>query len=634
MKKKILSIIALCLCVCFMFAGCNLVSQNNSANLKSTAIDVNGVAITRQDILNAYDTYFDSYYNSYKEEAFDKLIADLITEKLILNEANKLVESGEIKLTNTEKNYLYAQTFDAVLSNLEGFEEQAREILGLPEVEEDEEDADAKKYIYTEYVPYASVVKNETTGKYEIKLEAKNLIAKVVDGETEYEYVTNEEYKTYTEPTTLLSYSDFVYEKLTSADATEKAVAKEAKRIYVSKLLKNEEGAGLSTNADEVFVRELERVYNIVYKNFISTKLYQYKTKDINVSESDVLNSYINKVLENKERYEEDDEAFAKEVMASVISTNMYGSYSSGGFNISNVFYTPESEEKFFMVYHIIVQYTDEQVEIINEAKTNLTNGTISQEDYDAIVEAEKAKIRLNERNADGEIVVKSTDDNAITFDKMLEELNKELAEATTAHEKGDIFNKYLYKYTSDTGSLQVQMDYFGGEHTNWYGYVVGTEEDGSFLEEFVDQARKLYDEGKGQLGAISDKFYMESWTEETLKDEDGNAIKDKDNKEVKVKKLSYGGFDVMMYAGTISNPFASLDAKDFTVKGLGENALYVLSQKRLGLTTNKTLFDLIFEELYTGNYNNIVEDVKETLNETANVKKYENVYKDINPLA
>ena len=426
-----------------MFAGCNLVQQNNSENLKATAIEVNGVTISRQDVLNAYDSYFESYYNSYKEKAFDKLIEDLITEKLILTEAEKLIKSGEIALTNTEKNYLYSQTFEAILSNLENFENDAREILGLEKIstEETEEEKEAKKYIYSRYMPYASVVKNEVTNKYEIVLEAKNLVAKDVDGVTKYEYVTEAEFKGYAQPTTLLSFADFKYEKLNSADSVEKAIAKEAKRIYVSRLLKNEEGAGLSTNADEVFARELERIYKIVYKNFVSGKLYEYKTKDINITESEVLNSYMSKVKESYERYQEDSEAFKKEVMASVISTNMYGSYSSGGFNISNVLYTPDIEETYFMVYHIIVQYTDEQVERINEAKTNLTNGTISQEDYDKIVEEEKSKIRLNERNADGEIVVKSTDENAITFDKMLEDLNNDLATATTAEQKGDIFN-------------------------------------------------------------------------------------------------------------------------------------------------------------------------------------------------
>ena len=69
----------------------------------------------------------------------------------------------------------------------------------------------------------------------------------------------------------------------------------------------------------------------------------------------------------------------------------------------------------------------------------------------------------------------------------------------------------------------------------------------------------------------------MESWSNETLKDENGNVVKDENDKEIKVDKFSYGGFDVMMYAGAISNPFESFDSKKFSVEALGDNALKIL---------------------------------------------------------
>ena len=636
MKKKIFSILALCLSVCFMFAGCNLLNVNENANLNATAITNNGeVLLTKEDIQIAYNNYFESYYNSYSTKAFDKLIEDLITEKLIVNEAKDLISKGEIVLTNTEKNYIYQQTFEAVLSNLENFEKDAIKILNIKLEEESKTEGD-KKYVYTEYNPYASVILNSETGKYEIQIANKYLIYN--ESEKEYEYVEKSEYESYTEPTKLLGFSDFVYEDLTSKDRQTQAIAQEAKRLYIVKLLQNEEGKNLSTDADEVFQRELERIYEIVYKNFVSSKLYQYKTSSINISGEDVLNSYISKVKETYERYLENKDAFKKEITTSVISANMYGSYSSGN-SIEDVYFVPKTDETFFMVYHIIVQFDEKQVATINEAKQKLNAGAITQDDFDKIVADEQAKIRLNERDETGAIVVKSTDDDALTFDQMLANLKAELDEATSANEKGNIFNKYLYKYGTDSGSLQVQTDYFGGEHENWYGYIVGSKDtDNNFLKEFVSEARKLYDNGNGELGSISDKFYMESWTTETKKDEDGNAVKDEAGKEVKVDKFVYGGYSVMMYAGKIANLFEEFDDNNFDKILESEtsrsNALKTLSEKRLGLIGNKTLFDLVYEDIYSNNYNNIIKDLKEELNKNAKIEKFENVYKDINPFA
>lgn len=638
MKKRFFGVLAIILSVCFMFAGCGLLQTNQAAEYDQTAILVDGTVITKKDIKNAYDTYFSSYYNSYSDKAFDKMVEDLITERLLLNKANSLIESGEIVLTPTEKNYIYDQTFKAIIKNLESFEEDVKKLLGLtPEEDDEEEKSTDSQYVYTEYSPSAIVEYNEETGKYEVKIKVQYLVAKTdEEGEIEYEYVDEKEYSSYVEPEELLDFSSFVYEKLSSEDANEKAVAQEAYRLYIARLLKNEDGRGLSKDESSVFERELQRIYDIIYKNFVTTKLYQYAIKDIDITEQEVLNYYVAKVKETYERYQENPDLFATEVMKSIREANLYGSYGSKSFSIEDVLYVPDVEETYFMVYHIIVKFSDEQVDRINEAyKAWKYEGTDSEgKEYENVLKEEKSKIRLNERDENGTIIVKSTDENAKTFDEMMAELQAELAEATTAYEKGDIFNKYLYKYTTDAGSLQIQKDYFGGEHTNWYGYVVGTEDKGSYLDEFVDEARKLYNEGAGQLGDISDKFYMESWTTETVKDENGNAVKDENDKEIKVDKFSYGGFDVMMYAGEISNPFESFDSKDFTVESLGADALKVLSEKRLGLLGNKTLFDLIYEGIYSNVYSNKVAELKKDLNNAANVIKYEKVYTDLNPLA
>ncbi len=632
MKKKILSIVALCLAVCFMFAGCNLLNADFNKGNDNAAVMSNGeVLLTREEIKTAYATYFETYYNSYKEQAFDKMVEDLITEKLVYNDAKNLIESGEIVLTNTEKNYIYDQTFKAVINNLEAYEKQVAKTLSIEYPEDEEGDS---QWVYTKYTPYAEVVLNKETNKYEIKLTNKYLAEKEKNGETEYEYVTKEEYESYTEPTKLLSFADFKYEKLQSDNREEQVLATEARRIYLSKLLKNEEGKNLSTDEVSVFNRELERIYEIVYKKFLTTKYYQHKSQSINISETEVLTSYLAKVKETYERYQEDKNKFESEITTSVISANMYGQYSSSSNSIEDVWYVPaDYEENFFMVYHIMVKLNDDSVSRISEAKQNLTNGIISEADYDAIVAEEYSKLKLEERDEEGKIVVKADDENAISYDTMLSNLQTELAGATTAQEKGEIFNKYIYKYGTDTGSLQVQKDYFGGTHENWYGYVVGTDNKNNFLDEFVNQARALYNDGNGELGSISNKFQLESWKEEDKKDDSGNVVKGEDGKAEKISKLSYAGYDVMMYGGKIANLFECFDDGKFEISDLGDNALYKLANKRLGITGNKTLFDLVYEDIFSDLYRDLTTELKSNLNKNGNIEKIESSYADLNPL-
>ena len=120
----------------------------------------------------------------------------------------------------------------------------------------------------------------------------------------------------------------------------------------------------------------------------------------------------------------------------------------------------------------------------------------------------------------------------------------------------------------------------------------------------------------------------------ETKKNADGETVKDKEGNEVKVKTFVYGGYDVMMYAGKVSNLFECFDEEKFELSDLPENAIYVLSQKRLGLCGNKTMFDLVFEDVYQGNYDLLVKDLKDDVHKNSKIQKLERVYSSLNPFA
>ena len=123
-KRKIFTILAMILCVCFCFAGCNLFPENKVAKANQTVVSAGGVTITREEFIKGYNSYYSTFYNQYgnSEKATDALIKYLVAKELYLEDANKMLENGEITLSNTEQNYLWNQTLEALITNIESFE--------------------------------------------------------------------------------------------------------------------------------------------------------------------------------------------------------------------------------------------------------------------------------------------------------------------------------------------------------------------------------------------------------------------------------------------------------------------------------------------------------------------------------
>ena len=118
-------------------------------------------------------------------------------------------------------------------------------------------------------------------------------------------------------------------------------------------------------------------------------------------------------------------------------------------------------------------------------------------------------------------------------------------------------------------------------------------ETDNDFVENFVENARNLFKNGE-ITGYTS--FLMQNW-----QTEDG----------VEVLKTQSTAISTMMYCGQVNNLFECFDEGKFTIEDLfteeGSNgkyySIYLMDQYRLGLTMNKTLFDLVFEEYYGAMY-------------------------------
>lgn len=718
MKKSILSIFAMLLCVCFCFAGCGLFPENKNAISNQKVISSEKVTLTREEFVKGYNNYYSTFYNQSNgdsNKAISSLIEYLVAKKLYIEDAKKLVEEGKIVLSNTEKNYLWNTTYNSLISNIESFEKEVKKLLNKEETNGDksEEKTQESQFVYTPYEKKAEVVFNETTNQYEIKIVKQILIRKDKDGKENYEYVPESEIGSYNDSSVAVYKIEYIYNKLdkekyfsdketlTDEEKESKIISKEAVRRYIEKLKKNEEGKNLSTSEKDVIKREVERIYGILYDNMLITKLYEYKTKDITISEEDFLKLYLSKVKGSYDRYFKDDEAFINELTKTVGSANLYGNYSTPSKSISDVFYVPKTTENFFYVTHIVVKFTDIQIQKINELKEfceangkdesyylseyykivpnvsesviskvideqqKFKNGTITKEQYEEnlLTIIGSKLLMVNERDSEGYVTK-----DVMTVQEMIASLYKDLAdiylkykgqsgtaitlngkeytptedgiitkavsegksqqvldelELAFNNERADKFNEYIYKYSQDTGTIQIQKSYFGTTSENWYLYAMGDKDtDNGFVKSFTEKARELF--SKGNITEV-DTTIMENW-------------KTSENKD----KLQSGstGYSVMMYAGKVNNLFECFDNNKFTIDDLfaeetnnGNAKFYSLvkmTQYRLGLTMNKTLFDLIFEDYYNSLYEEKINIYEKEVMKDIDLTPNQSVIKDL----
>ena len=706
------------LCVCFCFAGCGLFPENKNAISNQKVISSEKVTLTREEFVKGYNNYYSTFYNQSNgdsNKAISSLIEYLVAKKLYIEDAKKLVEEGKIVLSNTEKNYLWNTTYNSLISNIESFEKEVKKLLNKEETNGDksEEKTQESQFVYTPYEKKAEVVFNETTNQYEIKIIKQILIRKDKDGKESYEYVPESEIGSYNDSSVAVYKIEYIYNKLdkekyfsdketlTDEEKESKIISKEAVRRYIEKLKKNEEGKNLSTIEKDVLKREVERIYGILYDNMLITKLYEYKTKDITISEEEFLKLYLSKVKGSYDRYFKDDDIFINELTKTVGSANEYGNYSTPSKSISDVFYIPKITENFFYVTHIVVKFTDIQIQKINELKEfceangkdesyylseyykivpnvsesviskvideqqKFKNGIITKEQYEEnlLTIIGSKLLMVSERDSEGYVTK-----DVMTVQEMIASLYKDLAdiylkykgqrgtaitlngkeytptedgiitkavsegksqqvldelELAFNNERADKFNEYIYKYSQDPGTIQIQRSKFGTTSENWYLYAMGDKDtDNGFIKSFTEKSRELF--SKGNITEV-DTTIMENW-------------KTSENKD----KLQSGstGYSVMMYAGKVNNLFECFDNNKFTIDDLfaeetnnGNAKFYSLvkmTQYRLGLTMNKTLFDLIFEDYYNSLYEEKINIYEKEVMKDIDLTPNQSVIKDL----
>lgn len=575
MKKKFAGILmSFCLLCMGLLAGCSLVEPNYKNYYNQVVAVVENKTtkeksqITKRDLITAYQSYgytYEQYYGYTREEAVKYSLELLENRKITIMTAES--EFGINKkgdgLSDKEKTYLWQEVVDSLNENLDIYYDN---VIGATDEEEENSDI-----TFEGYEKNATI--EEQDGRYVIKKTntEEDLLAN-------FHPTVNRDF--YKEEDHNLIYENFRDNVINSNDDYKKAFDN-----YFKELKAMEYGMGLSTDAPSVFNREIDRLYNVAYENYVLEK-YSYSNKNLDslssITPAQIVNLYTSKVKASYTQYVlEEDSAYDTNVQES----------------LNDVYYfkNDDSSTKFFTVANVLFKFTDEQQAQHDAivAKMEKDDGGYYHEQYEQELDKLYSQITpvLRQYNEGTGIYEEVEDTNNLTvedaYNKMVITLAS--AQAEGVNKVGDTINEFIYAYGEDTGMFNAESN-----------YVVGIDSEGnavsSFVESFNDAAIELYNNGNGQIGDISGLVRSEY------------------------------GIHVLFYTGPCVNLFDGIDSS-FT---LNENAIETLYNTRVNILVDKTYFDVLYDEIYADNYAYFENANMNFLRENYNIKEYGGRFDDL----
>ncbi len=553
MKRKFTGILMGILIVCMsLFAGCSLVETNSSKLYNAVVEEIRNsegkvvAQITNRELLSSYSSYGNYYlqYGYSEEEALNMTLTQLENKKITLLEAEKKYDVNKEgkNLSSLHKTYLFEQTESSLYENLKSFYD---EIVG----NENEDESSDEKITFNGY-----------TRKAELERDKNGNI--VIVSADEYKEFLSDYRPSYTDKDYNKDKNQ-IYVGLLNYVRYNENYTKAFER-YLKQLKTAEFGQNFSTDTKSIFMRELDRLYQINYENYL---LQRYSADNQNrdrvsyVTPQNVLNAYASKVRASYTKYQlEQNSSYDNDVQESL--NDMY--YFKQGDGVT----------KFFTVANVLFKFNDEQTAQYTklEEKYNAKDGTYSYDDYQAdldnLYKQIDPKVRvLNETTGEYEEQKNDRNDknNYKSVDDIIALIEAKLASAknSTLNDLGDTINDFIYEYGEDTGMFNAESN-----------YVIGIDNEGnavsSFVEEFNEAGIELYDEGRGEIG---------------------DCI---------VTKTNYG-IHLIIYTGKCENLFGNGIDSSFSLTG--DEAIQKLYNTRVNLLVDKTYFDVIYDELYADNY-------------------------------
>ena len=605
MKKKVFSLV-LCLVMCAsVLAGCNLFGTDWEKYYNTVVATINydyvsggvthteSVDITKRELINAYNSYGYNYEQNYGytvEEAIDMTIDTIVNRKLMAKDVERVAEeNGQALLNDAEKTYLWEETYDALLDNLYTYYE---DIIGETSVGDEDADEETTGTIFEEYDKLAVLqTKIDANGNKTYEIRKYNATSKT-SGSSHILTLDGVNYDVeYQDSEGNFVFKDLIYtyfEALTNASSNWRASLNQ----YLSDVRDNYSYMTFGDD-EEVFMFELNRIYDIVKENYLVdkyTELHNNLERDgsdvSNVRADAMLSYYEGLWMADYEKYVNKASSFQTGILSESTTVNYVNTDENTYFNVGviKIDLTAELEELEGKLYNEIdeAEYQAQKQQLFENASVEIkdsTNGVATGKTISAKDLLTKIKTTLSGTRSYG-------------VDALV---NQQIA-----YEKADAFVDYLYYYNDDSTYLNTdKMSAFGLSST---GEVLYNTTFSSAENDAFDQAiKELYNNGNAQVGDLSSLVYGED------------------------------GVYILFYAGKVEN--ALTNVKD---AGVNLTDLEIMARTRVNIFNTKTIFDMCYDALYSETLFDTFQEehIKQLQNELTRegdgITIYPDAYKDL----
>ena len=596
-----------------VLTGCNLFGTdletyyNTVVATINYSYELNGETIeesenvTKRELITAYNSYGQDYVNNYgytQQEAIEATLDTILNRKLMIKDVEvDAKRNNEALFNERETSYLWQSTYDAFYDNLLTY---YNEVLGI---EEDEETTGEEVTgVYNKYTPnatYYTYVDSKGKLQYEVK---KTTSVATVSGEYTPMYLEGVAYDYEYLKDGVYVFKELIYDiiKAYTADTQWQS----ALNRYISTVRDNYSYVDFEDD-DEVFYFELDRIYDIVRDNYCIEKYEEiYNRQAENGSDltgvriRNILEYYQGEVLSDYYTYVNDLTTFETDMLST--STNVQYIPSS---NTTNYFYvgvielnfktgqeTPADLEeevnsgkidagdenyqtRLNAIYNAV--YADIKSETTGQSTGNSISAQSLLDEIKDLMDNEEYKyldyntVINNSQKVDEILADYGYSRDGLTNSE-IEEIVQKYVDAEnqeTEYARADAFIKYYYYYNDDTTFQNSdKTSVFGISST---GEVIYNDTFSDAQNDAFDEAlTKLYNNGKGQVGDLSDLIRTDD------------------------------GIYILFYAGEVETLFQGI-SYNFS---LANADIEKLGSTRVNIFNNKTYFDLVYDAIYEDN--------------------------------
>ena len=564
--KKIFTILCSLVLCCTLFAGCNVVQLNKAKFYKTVVVEVNG-----GEEHKSYNKEYtrEDVLNAFYNYSYSNVNNGSVTPEEGLESAIESMVQRGLLVDYIKTNYFDTEILKFTTEDEKTIRYEAFEYMQEQIYNYENQVREEWDRVLThEHHEEEETPEEETTTRAEYTPYVPTLETQF-EGDNITGFVSN---SVVAESTTKLAvpenFSDFI--QITDEDVSAEAYAR-----YISSLQKVAKSQGKSTKEEDVLKAEIDRLVKTLTENKYISKYQEWYTKNQQfIQDGDIYrlkDSVMYQVLEDyKTTYDSQKKLFD-------LSEKAY--HAAMAEDASSVYYHPNYGDgaEYMYVSHVLIKFSDAQKAVVDGLKADLENNVITQAYYDS-----KLEEIINRTPVTFEENGKTKSSNAVNvYEYIVDYVNT--YGGTDPKERAKAFNKMIYMFNDDEGIMNQD-----------FAYVVNLDEEveDKMVAEFANASRELNTNPDKGVGSLSEMVVSEY------------------------------GIHIIFHAGLVSSPDPS---------GLNsQQLLNALVNHNTQLSSEKTLFHLLYDKLTTASADSRSESMINQAEGYVVVTKYPKKYKDL----